>query len=36
MFSIDQLGIIDYGGEGEHPGIMPDFHEIMSAIETAN
>ena len=36
VYVIDRSGIIVYAWEGEHPGIMPDFHEIMSAIETAN
>ena len=36
MYVIGRDGTIAYAWEGEHPGVMPDFEEILSAVEAAN
>jgi len=35
VYVIDRSGTIVYAWEGEHPGIMPDFPEIMAAVAGA-
>ena len=35
VYVIDRLGTIVFAWEGEHAGIMPDFEEIMAAVEAA-
>ncbi len=34
-YVIDRSGQISYVWQGEHPGVMPDFDEIMAAVEAA-
>jgi peroxiredoxin len=36
VYVIGRDGTIAYAWEGEHPGVMPDFEEILSAVEAAN
>ena len=36
VYVIDRSGTIVYAWEGEHPGVMPGFDEIMAAVETAD
>jgi len=36
VYVIDRAGTITYAWEGEHPGVMPDFDEIMAAVEAAD
>ena len=36
VYVIGRDGTIAYAWEGEHPGVMPDFQEILSAVEAAN
>ncbi len=33
VYVIDREGMITYTWEGEHAGVMPDFEEIMAAVE---
>ena len=35
VYVIDREGTIAYAWEGEHPGVMPDFAEILAAVEAA-
>ena len=35
VYVVDRAGTIVYAWEGEHAGIMPDFGEIMAAVEAA-
>ncbi len=36
VYVIDRSGTIVYAWEGEHAGIMPDFGDIMAAVEAAD